>query len=203
MKQTSLSGYVISEEPKFLLATSPPTMMQRRLALGVTATLLLIFALTAPFATIQLPRIDAFISILQILFFVIRQRPHHRGHAVLPVFVQPVVSDPDACERVSVRLFHRGCAYPHLPRPVLADRTARRGPAKYRMALFLLAPRLCRSRPAVCVHQGQRAKQGPHAIDTKDNRVERCIGVRAGVRIHMAQHGQGALSFSPIHRARP
>ena len=70
MKQTSLSGYVISEEPKFLLATSPPTMMQRRLALGVTATLLLIFALTAPFATIQLPRIDAFIPILQILFFV-------------------------------------------------------------------------------------------------------------------------------------
>lgn len=200
MKQTSLSGYVISEEPKFLLATSPPTMMQRRLALGVTATLLLIFALTAPFATIQLPRIDAFIPILQTVFFV--------NDLITAVMLFSQFS----CSRslailmlASGYLFASFIVVAHTsPSPACSRRQGCSARARKVLHGFISSGTSALPQPSCCLRAPrQRAKQGPHAIDTKDNRLERCIGVRAGVRIHMAQHGQGALSFSPIHRARP
>ncbi len=50
----------LSDEPQLSLATLPPTPGQRRLALIVTAALLLAFGLVAPFATVKLPRVDAF-----------------------------------------------------------------------------------------------------------------------------------------------
>jgi signal transduction histidine kinase len=60
----------ISDEPQFSLATLPPTPGQRRLALIITAVLLLAFGLTVRFATIELPRIDAFIPSLDGIFCV-------------------------------------------------------------------------------------------------------------------------------------
>jgi len=52
-------------EPNFLLATLPPTAGQRRLAYTVAIILLVVFVLGALFKDIQLPRVDAFIPILQ------------------------------------------------------------------------------------------------------------------------------------------
>ncbi len=54
----------ISDKPQFSLATLPPTPGQRRLALIVTVGMLLAFGLAAPFATIKLPNIPAFIPSL-------------------------------------------------------------------------------------------------------------------------------------------
>jgi hypothetical protein len=53
------------DEPGNSLATLPPTAEQRRLALAVAATLLVIFAITIPFASTPLPKIDAFIPAVQ------------------------------------------------------------------------------------------------------------------------------------------
>jgi signal transduction histidine kinase len=47
-----------------LLATLPPSQGQRRLALAIVAALLAAFAATAPFTSVKLPRIDAFVPIL-------------------------------------------------------------------------------------------------------------------------------------------
>ena len=59
-----------SDEPRFLLATLPPTELQRRLALAAAAVLLVTFALAAPFAAAPLPRFDAFIPMLEVTIFV-------------------------------------------------------------------------------------------------------------------------------------
>jgi signal transduction histidine kinase len=50
-----------SDQPPFLLANLPPSPRQNWLALGIVAALLAAFVVTAPFATIQLARVDAFI----------------------------------------------------------------------------------------------------------------------------------------------
>jgi hypothetical protein len=53
-----------------LLATLPPTELQRRLALATAAVLLVTFVLAAPFAAAPLPRFDAFIPSLEVTIFV-------------------------------------------------------------------------------------------------------------------------------------
>ena len=53
--EATLAVGEVSDEPKFLLATQPPTLRQRRLALAVAAVLLAAFGLTAPFAAVPLP----------------------------------------------------------------------------------------------------------------------------------------------------
>jgi signal transduction histidine kinase len=50
-----------SDQPPFLLADLPPSPRQVWLALGIVVALLAAFIVTAPFATIQLTRVDAFI----------------------------------------------------------------------------------------------------------------------------------------------
>jgi signal transduction histidine kinase len=57
-------------EHQFILSVLPPTPGQRRLALAIALTLLITFALTAPFRTIQLPKSDAFIAAFQTMLFV-------------------------------------------------------------------------------------------------------------------------------------
>lgn len=57
-------------QPSFLLATLPPSPRQVRLACIVAGLLLLAFAAAAPLKDIQLPRIDAFIPILQTAIIV-------------------------------------------------------------------------------------------------------------------------------------
>jgi signal transduction histidine kinase len=51
----------VSDQPPFLLANLPPSPRQIWLALGIVVALLAAFVVTAPFATIQLARVDAFI----------------------------------------------------------------------------------------------------------------------------------------------
>jgi signal transduction histidine kinase len=60
----------ISAQPDFLLAALPPTSAQRQSAFAVVAALLMAFGVTAPFATVQLPRIDAFIPAIEGIFCV-------------------------------------------------------------------------------------------------------------------------------------
>jgi hypothetical protein len=50
-----------SDQPPFLLANLPPSPRQIWLALAIVAALLAAFVVTAPFATIQLARVDAFV----------------------------------------------------------------------------------------------------------------------------------------------
>jgi signal transduction histidine kinase len=50
-----------SDQPPFLLANLPPSPRQIRLALGIVVALLAALVVTAPFATIQLARVDAFV----------------------------------------------------------------------------------------------------------------------------------------------
>ena len=52
-------------QQQFLLATLPPSRGQIRLALGIAAALLAAFLVAAPFATIQLPRVDGFVPAYQ------------------------------------------------------------------------------------------------------------------------------------------
>ena len=51
----------ISHQQQFLLATLPPSRGQIRLALGIAVALLVVFFMAAPFATIQLQRVDGFV----------------------------------------------------------------------------------------------------------------------------------------------
>ena len=52
------------------LVIAPPTPLQPKAAIAVTAALLIAFAVTAPFATLPLPRINAFIPGVQAIVFV-------------------------------------------------------------------------------------------------------------------------------------
>jgi hypothetical protein len=54
-----------SDQQPFLLAALPPSQSQIRAALGIVVALLTAFGVTAPFANAQLPRVDAFIPILE------------------------------------------------------------------------------------------------------------------------------------------
>jgi signal transduction histidine kinase len=60
----------ISHQQQFLLATLPPSRGQIRLALGIAAALLVVFLIAAPFATIQLPRVDGFVAASQSVYAV-------------------------------------------------------------------------------------------------------------------------------------
>src|SRR4029077_13650717 len=53
-----------------LLATLPPSRGQIRLALGIAAALLVVFLVAAPFATIQLQRVDGFVPAYQSIYAV-------------------------------------------------------------------------------------------------------------------------------------
>src|ERR1700681_3152539 len=58
------------DEDHILLATLPPSPGQRRLALVTVAALLAAFAATAPFTSVKLPRIDAFVPALAIAILI-------------------------------------------------------------------------------------------------------------------------------------
>jgi signal transduction histidine kinase len=60
----------ISNQPQFLLATLPPSRGQIRLASGIAAALFVIFCIAAPFATLQLPRLDGFVAASQSVYAV-------------------------------------------------------------------------------------------------------------------------------------
>ena len=55
---------------QFLLATLPPSLAQRRLAIAIVLTLLAAFVVAAPFRAIQLPKSGAFITAFQTVLFV-------------------------------------------------------------------------------------------------------------------------------------
>ena len=57
-------------EQRFLLASLPPSRGQIRLAFGIAVALLVVFSITAPFAEIQLPRIDSFVPAHQSVYAV-------------------------------------------------------------------------------------------------------------------------------------
>jgi signal transduction histidine kinase len=54
-----------ADDQQLLLATLPPSREQVRLALSVVVVLLVAFAVTIPFTNAQLPRVDAFIPVLE------------------------------------------------------------------------------------------------------------------------------------------
>ncbi|HEU0084477.1 MAG TPA: MASE4 domain-containing protein [Bradyrhizobium sp.] len=60
----------VSGRQQFLLATLPPSRGQTRLASGVAAALLVAFLVAAPFATVQLPRVDGFVAASQSVYAV-------------------------------------------------------------------------------------------------------------------------------------
>ena len=60
----------VSDEFEFSVATMPPTLRHRQLALAVVAILLIAFGAVAPFATTPLPRIDGFIPAVLAIIFV-------------------------------------------------------------------------------------------------------------------------------------
>jgi hypothetical protein len=73
--QSTLPSHKATSEPEFVLATEPPTLEQRRLALIVVAVLFVVFAVTvaigrtSAFALVPF-RIDAFVPVLVALLFV-------------------------------------------------------------------------------------------------------------------------------------
>ena len=58
------------DEQQFLLASLPPSQGHIRLALGISVALLVVFGITVPFASIQLPRIDGFVPAQQSVYVV-------------------------------------------------------------------------------------------------------------------------------------
>ena len=60
----------ISHQQQFLLASLPPSRGQIRLASVIAAALLVVFFITAPFATVQLPRMDGFVAASQSVYAV-------------------------------------------------------------------------------------------------------------------------------------
>src|SRR3954471_226840 len=60
----------ISQQQQFLLATLPASRGQIRLARGIAGALLAVFVVVAPFATVQLPRVDGFVAASQSVYAV-------------------------------------------------------------------------------------------------------------------------------------
>ena len=59
-----------SDQQQLLLASLPPSRGQTRLALSIVAALVVAFEISAFFATLQLPRVDAFIPAAETAIFI-------------------------------------------------------------------------------------------------------------------------------------
>ena len=55
----------VADEFEWSVATTPPTSRQRRLALAMAGVLFIVFVAVAPFANMQLARIDSFLPVVQ------------------------------------------------------------------------------------------------------------------------------------------
>ena len=60
-----LRELIHDKEVPLLIASMPASAQQRRIAFGVVIFLSVVFAMAMPFATIQVARIDAFLSVTQ------------------------------------------------------------------------------------------------------------------------------------------
>jgi signal transduction histidine kinase len=60
----------VSEQQQLLLASLPPSQGQYRLALSIVAALVVAFGISAFFANLQLPRVDAFIPAVETAIFI-------------------------------------------------------------------------------------------------------------------------------------
>ena len=63
-KPKKLTAASLDEFP-LIIAATPATKQERRVALAIILILTLVFAVIAPFASVQLPRVDAFVPALQ------------------------------------------------------------------------------------------------------------------------------------------
>ena len=55
----------VADEFEWSVATTPPTSRQRRLAFAMVGVLFIVFVAVAPFASMQLARIDSFLPVVQ------------------------------------------------------------------------------------------------------------------------------------------
>ena len=70
MQRRDLLARHVAENLAISVATMPPTLRQRRFAIAVVMVLLAAFGVAAPFASVQLPRIDGPVAITIALTFV-------------------------------------------------------------------------------------------------------------------------------------
>ena len=68
-KPKKLTAASLDEFP-LIIAATPATKQERRVALAIILILTLVFAVIAPFASVQLPRVDAFVPALQTVLCV-------------------------------------------------------------------------------------------------------------------------------------
>jgi signal transduction histidine kinase len=59
----SAVGHEALDQRQLLLATLPPSQLQSRLACGIVVTMLVLFVVTLRYVNVQLPRVEAFITI--------------------------------------------------------------------------------------------------------------------------------------------
>ena len=109
------------------LATVPPTLRQRRLALTAIALVIAAYGAIAPFAAIPLPRIVGYVPVVEGMVFV--------AELVTAIFLYSQFSVAGS----------RGSACPHIPRGIRNREFSWRRSSERRMALHSLAVRLsCR-----------------------------------------------------------
>jgi hypothetical protein len=70
-KPKKLSAASLDEFP-LIIAATPATKQERRVALAIILILALVFIVIAPFASVRLPRVDAFVPALQTVLFFCR-----------------------------------------------------------------------------------------------------------------------------------
>ena len=68
-KSKKLTAASLDEFP-LIIAATPATKQERRVALGIILLLTLVFVVIAPFASVKLPRVDAFVPALQTVLCV-------------------------------------------------------------------------------------------------------------------------------------
>ena len=135
------------------LSTLPAGPRDRAIALGVLVVTGVLFAVTAPFASMRLAAVPGFVRELSV--GARDQRHHHRAFAVLAILDPALASAAGAGDRLSV---HGDCglrARADLSGPLYRKRTVGRGDADHGLALHGLAWRISAAGARLCTDEGQ------------------------------------------------
>ena len=200
-KPKKLTAASLDEFP-LIIAATPATKQERRVALAIILILTLVFIAIAPFASVQLPRVDAFVPALQTVLCVTDLIT-----AALLFSLYSIQPLPGLLALASGYIFSglfaflQTLAFPgaYAPSGLIGDPLSS---APYLFFLWHIAFPL-----AVTVYalsdDRPRANDPAWQIDQSDNRHHYCMHARLNSRTDVGRHCRSAILTEPFCRSDP
>ena len=200
-KPKKLTAASLDEFP-LIIAATPATKQERRVALAIILILTLVFIVIAPFASVQLPRVDAFVPALQTVLCVTDLIT-----AALLFSLYSIQPLPGLLALASGYIFSglfaflQTLAFPgaYAPSGLIGDPLSS---APYLFFLWHIAFPLAVTAYALSDDR-PRANDLAWQIDQSDNRHHYCMHARLNSRTDVGRHCRSAILTEPFCRSDP